>query len=109
MKRRLPIMLTLEQRLVVVVGGGAVAARRVPQLFDAGATVTVIAVKLHPTLRKLYEKGQLQWEQRQVQPNEHFHADVLMLMTDDRELNESLYRQRRQHQFVYRADAAEKK
>ena len=37
-----PIVLRLEGRRVVVVGGGAVAARRVPALLQAGADVVVV-------------------------------------------------------------------
>ena len=40
---RLPVFLRFDGRRVVVVGGGAVAAAKIPALLDAGADVTVIA------------------------------------------------------------------
>ncbi len=43
MSQRYPLLLDLAGRLVVVVGGGAVAARRLPGLVDAGANVVVIS------------------------------------------------------------------
>lgn len=46
-----PIILTQLGRVrCVVVGGGAVAARKVGALLDAGAQVTVISPQLHPQL-----------------------------------------------------------
>ena len=38
-----PLLLDLTARRVLVVGGGAVAARRIPSLVDAGADVIVVA------------------------------------------------------------------
>jgi uroporphyrin-III C-methyltransferase / precorrin-2 dehydrogenase / sirohydrochlorin ferrochelatase len=46
----LPVFLRLEGRTVVVVGGGAVAQRKVTWLLKAAARVTVIAPELHPQL-----------------------------------------------------------
>lgn len=40
---RLPVFLRFDGRRVVVVGGGAIAASKIPALVDAGADVTVIA------------------------------------------------------------------
>ncbi len=46
-----PIALALRGRRVLVVGGGAVAERKVRGLLDAGAAVTVVAPFLSPELR----------------------------------------------------------
>jgi precorrin-2 dehydrogenase / sirohydrochlorin ferrochelatase len=48
-----PIMLDIAARTCVVVGGGAVAARKVAALLDAGAVVTVISPALVPPLAEL--------------------------------------------------------
>jgi siroheme synthase-like protein len=45
-----PILIDLRGRRVVVVGGGKVAARKVMDLLDAGAQVTVISPTLHDEL-----------------------------------------------------------
>lgn len=46
----LPLLLDLAGRSVVVVGGGGVAARRVPALLEAGARVRVIAPTIRPDI-----------------------------------------------------------
>jgi len=43
---RLPVFLRFDHRRVVVVGGGAVAASKIPALLSAGADVTVIAPEI---------------------------------------------------------------
>jgi uroporphyrin-III C-methyltransferase/precorrin-2 dehydrogenase/sirohydrochlorin ferrochelatase len=59
-----PLALQLRGRLVVIVGGGAVAARRASGLIDAGALVTVIAPELDIDLRALVRTGAVSWRER---------------------------------------------
>ena len=46
----LPVFLTLGGRQVLVVGGGAVAASKLASLQRAGADVTVVAPRVHPSI-----------------------------------------------------------
>ena len=48
-----PILLDLRERLVVVIGGGRVAARKVADLLEAGAQIILISPLLHPDLAAL--------------------------------------------------------
>lgn len=49
---RLPVFLRFDGRRVVVVGGGATAAAKIPALLDAGARVTVIAPAIDPGIAR---------------------------------------------------------
>jgi len=53
-----PILLDLRGRLVVVIGGGRVAARKVADLLDAGAEIILISPTLHPDLAALVSRFQ---------------------------------------------------
>jgi uroporphyrin-III C-methyltransferase/precorrin-2 dehydrogenase/sirohydrochlorin ferrochelatase len=57
--RHLPLFADLKRRPCVVVGGGSVAERRVRQLLDAGAEVTVIAPEPNAPLAKLAAAGEV--------------------------------------------------
>ncbi len=57
MSQPYPLMLRLDGRTCVVVGGGAVASRKVAGLIAAGASVTVISPLLHPELQSLAASG----------------------------------------------------
>jgi uroporphyrin-III C-methyltransferase/precorrin-2 dehydrogenase/sirohydrochlorin ferrochelatase len=52
-----PLFADLNQRLVLVVGGGAVAVRKTHALLEAGARVRVGAPEVHPQLAELAEQG----------------------------------------------------
>src|SRR5690349_23388106 len=54
-----PLFADLSRRAVLVVGGGAVAERKVAALLDAGAQVTVNAPQLTPILRGWVEQGRI--------------------------------------------------
>ncbi len=57
----LPVGLRLAGRRVVVVGGGAVALRRIGSLLAVSANVLVIAPQVVPALHDLAERGQVTW------------------------------------------------
>ncbi|WP_035775789.1 uroporphyrinogen-III C-methyltransferase, partial [Arthrobacter sp. H5] len=60
-----PLGLQLRDRRVVVVGGGPVAARRIPALLDDGALVTVVAPFACEDIVDLSAAGRLEWLQRE--------------------------------------------
>jgi uroporphyrin-III C-methyltransferase/precorrin-2 dehydrogenase/sirohydrochlorin ferrochelatase len=57
--RYLPLFVDLNQRRVVVVGGGLIAARKIALLLDAGAQVEVIAPELGTDLTALVAQGRI--------------------------------------------------
>jgi uroporphyrin-III C-methyltransferase/precorrin-2 dehydrogenase/sirohydrochlorin ferrochelatase len=59
-----PLGLQLAGLRVLVVGGGAVATRRVPPLVAAEAEVTIVAPRLTPALRALADTGRVTWHER---------------------------------------------
>lgn len=66
MSARYPLLLDLEDRPVLVVGGGPVAARRVAGLLAAGARVHVIAPQACEDLAELAGAGRLTWDRREA-------------------------------------------
>jgi uroporphyrin-III C-methyltransferase/precorrin-2 dehydrogenase/sirohydrochlorin ferrochelatase len=59
--------LRLHGRRVVVVGGGAVAARRVPRLLAAGADVLLVSPAVTPALEELAAQRRIDWRPREYQ------------------------------------------
>ena len=62
--------LRLTGRRVLVVGGGAVAARRVPRLLAAGADVVLVSPEATASLEDLAAAGTIQWLRREYQPGD---------------------------------------
>ncbi|KOX10973.1 uroporphyrin-III C-methyltransferase [Micromonospora sp. NRRL B-16802] len=73
----------LDGRRVVVVGGGAVATRRVPALLDAGADVLLVAPELTPALRAHVDAGRLRWVPRRFAPDDLDGAWLVQVAIDD--------------------------
>ena len=79
--------LRLRGRLVVVVGGGAVASRRVPSLLDAGAEILLVSPKVAASLEDLAAAGRIRWEARGYQPGDCAGAWLVCACTDDPAVN----------------------
>jgi uroporphyrin-III C-methyltransferase / precorrin-2 dehydrogenase / sirohydrochlorin ferrochelatase len=58
------LALRLAGRRVTIIGGGMVAARRIPALLDSGADVVVISPELSPPLAELAGAGRIRWVRR---------------------------------------------
>ncbi len=61
MARYYPILLDLNDRLCLVVGGGSVAARKAGGLLEAGARVRLVSPEIAPSLRELAEQDRLDY------------------------------------------------
>lgn len=82
-----PLSLRLEGRLAVVVGGGAVAVRRVAGLRTAGADVLVVAPELSPSLADLAARGLIRARQASYQPADLEGAWLVLACTDQPAVN----------------------
>lgn len=65
-----PVFLSLAERLVVVIGGGAIAERKVAGLLPCGARVRVVAPELTAELARLAERGEIEHRARDYQPGD---------------------------------------
>jgi uroporphyrin-III C-methyltransferase/precorrin-2 dehydrogenase/sirohydrochlorin ferrochelatase len=59
--------LRLAGRRVLVVGGGAVAARRVPAMLDAGAAIELVSPEVTASLEDLASAAKITWTRRPYQ------------------------------------------
>ncbi len=100
--------LVLTGRPVLVAGGGSVAARRVPALLEAGASVHLVAPVLAPELAALVEAGRLMWSQRLVAASDCEGVWLVLALTDQPEANAMLAAAAESRRiFCVRGDAAE--
>ena len=97
-------MLDLSDRLVVIVGGGAVAARKARGLLDAGAMrIRVISPTFTPEM-----PAQVERVQREYDPHAIEGATLVFAATDDAGVNDRIVRDaRRLGILVNRADSDE--
>ncbi len=65
--KHLPIFLEIKDRLILVVGGGEPAARKVEMLLRAGARVRLVATEVCPALGELVEGDGVEWKAREFE------------------------------------------
>ena len=82
-----PIALNLHGRSAVVVGGGAIAERKVRGLLAAGAVVRVIAPEISAALRTLAESGGIALAERPYAEGDCADAALVYAATDRGEVN----------------------
>lgn len=75
-----PVNLNLEGRRVLVVGGGAVAARKVAALKSSGADVTVVAPN---AVTELAYDTEIRWLQRPYRTSDTSNYRMVITATDD--------------------------
>ncbi|TQK71039.1 uroporphyrinogen-III C-methyltransferase [Nocardioides sp. SLBN-35] len=83
-----PSGLRLAGRRVLVVGGGHVAQRRVPQLIAVGADVHVVSPSVTPAIEGLVGSGEITWHERAFADSDVDGAWYVIAVTDDRAVND---------------------
>jgi uroporphyrin-III C-methyltransferase/precorrin-2 dehydrogenase/sirohydrochlorin ferrochelatase len=78
-----PLGLKLDGRRVLVVGGGAVATRRVPALLAAGADVVLVSPHLTPALQTHADAGRITWRPRRFEPSDVDGAWLVQVAVND--------------------------
>jgi siroheme synthase-like protein len=85
-----PVVLRVAGRRCVVVGGGAVAARKARALAEAGAEIVVVAPDVAPEIETLAGIGKLRVERRRFAPSDLDGAFVAFAATNLREVNQAV-------------------
>jgi precorrin-2 dehydrogenase/sirohydrochlorin ferrochelatase len=82
-----PIMLNIEDKAVVVVGGGLIAYRKMVGLLQAGACVTVISPTIHSEIEKLFTENRIAWKNKLFEPGDLDSALIVIAATNSEMVN----------------------
>jgi uroporphyrin-III C-methyltransferase/precorrin-2 dehydrogenase/sirohydrochlorin ferrochelatase len=86
----LPVFFDIKGKPCAVIGGGAVAARKVAMLLNSGGKVTVVAPELCSTLKQQAESGAIFHIQSRFAPEHLNEAIIVIAATDNREVNKQV-------------------
>lgn len=104
-----PVCLNIKDQLCVVVGGGAVAERKVFSLLAAGAQVRVVSPELSEGLAGLSAQGRIEWLASGYRQGDLANALLVFAATDNKEVQDAVIRDaERTGKLVNVADAPEK-
>ncbi|HHT00150.1 MAG TPA: uroporphyrinogen-III C-methyltransferase [Thiomicrospira sp.] len=90
----LPIFVNIKDQHCLIVGGGAVAARKADLFIKAGAIVTVIAPELKTEMKHHLSHGKIVWQMDlfSTEVIEHIAKPKYVISaTDDEEINQAVY------------------
>lgn len=82
-----PIMLNIEDKVVVVVGGGLIAYRKMVGLLEAGAYVTVISPVIHSKIEQLVIENKIAWKDKLFEPDDLNSALIVIAATNSEIVN----------------------
>ncbi len=85
-----PVFLQLKDFHCLVVGGGAVALRKVKGLLSAGALPQIIAPEVNAELRLIIDVNKLVWIKRKFEQNDTQGFQLIIAATNDKETNAAI-------------------
>jgi len=94
-----PINLDIRGKPVVIIGGGAVAARKCHVLLAAGARVTVIAPTLGNPLQELAANGRVNHQARKYTEGDLVGACLVFAATDSRIVNRAVAKEAKEYEI----------
>jgi precorrin-2 dehydrogenase / sirohydrochlorin ferrochelatase len=82
-----PVFAMVTDQPCLVVGGGAVGERKVLDLLEAGARVTLVSRKATPALVELAARGEIHYPEEDFRPEQVQGMTLVFGATDDPEVN----------------------
>ena len=103
MSRFYPILVDLQGKKALVVGGGKVAQRKIETLLEHGATVQVVAKELTASLEELRRAGRIEFLGEEFSETFVDGVFVVFAATDDTSLNRRVSRTAQQRSLLVNA------
>ncbi|MFC7686766.1 NAD(P)-binding protein [Ureibacillus sp. GCM10028918] len=85
-----PVMLNLENKRVLIVGGGEIATKKTNMLLGQNAQIVIISPALTNTLHTYSVNGEIQWLKREFEITDTRDAFLVIAATNDREVNATI-------------------
>src|ERR1700692_630330 len=86
-----PIFVKLQGRLVVVVGGGNIAAGKIPGLLQAQARVRVVAPQINSQISAWADTGEIEWSAKEFAPGDLQDASLVIAATSIQAVNTAVF------------------
>jgi precorrin-2 dehydrogenase len=85
-----PIYLDIENRNVIIIGGGEVCARKAETMMRYGARVTIVSPELTAEIEGWARDGQLTIRRKRYETSDIEDAHIVIASTDDTSVNEQV-------------------
>ena len=85
-----PVYLDVKGKRCVIIGGGEVAERKIPNLLESGASLTIISPEATDAIRELAGRGEVRWLPREYAEGDLKDVFLAIAATDQRAVNEAI-------------------
>ncbi len=103
--------LSLQNKIIVVIGAGREAEKRISSLIKEECQITVFATKISPLIDKLAKNKKIKVKKQKISDTKFItqvKPDLIVATTDDREMNERIIRDAKRKKItVYSSDNPE--
>ncbi|MFE4522442.1 bifunctional precorrin-2 dehydrogenase/sirohydrochlorin ferrochelatase [Cytobacillus firmus] len=100
-----PLLMNLDYKKVVIVGGGHVARQKAEALLPTKAQLTVISPEITEKLQQYINEGLVTWKEKSFEPADLEDAALIFAVTNDEEVNNAVEEAAQHWQLLSRADA----
>ncbi len=91
MAKGYPIVLLLENKRAIVIGGGSVAERKVRGLLECDALVTVVSPIITDGISNLVQQKKCRWLEKEYEACDLRLVDIVFAATDDESVNARVF------------------
>ena len=89
----MPIFVKLDGRLVVVVGGGAIAEEKLSALIAAGARIRIVSPQVTSGIEQIIRQSKAEWHAKEFASSDLEGAFLVIAATSAPGVNEAVYRE----------------
>ncbi|MDZ5473008.1 NAD(P)-binding protein [Bacillus sp. 31A1R] len=107
MEEYYPVSLQLKGKVVVVIGGGKIAERKIKGLLNTGAKIELISPTITEGLKGLVEATKIKWLEKSFSPEDVNDAFLILAATNDRATNQAVQQAVNPYQLLNLADQHE--
>lgn len=100
-----PLLLNIDYKTVVVIGGGHVARQKVEALLPTKANIIVVSPDVTEELQSYIDQGVVTWRQKSFEPSDLDDAAVIFAVTNKTDVNNAVEEATQHWQLLSRADA----
>lgn len=93
MKKYFPILLNLQNKKCLVVGGGAVAQRKIENILDTGVKIKCVSIEFTDDLLALLKQNSIEYYKRPFEISDLDDMDIVFAATNDSEINKQIYQE----------------
>lgn len=97
----LPVQISLENKKILLIGGGKIAFRRLQYLLEFTKNIEIISLEFSQKIEGLIKKNSLKYEKKAFENESINSFDIVVCAVDDLKLQEKLFEKSREFRVLY--------